>query len=387
MGRKRTPGLYKRSGFWYIDKQVGGIRLSESTGSSELEEAERYLAHRIEGIRQATVYGVRTKRTFREAATKYLLENQHKSSIGDDAMHLKHLDSFIGNLHLEQIHNGTLQPFILARQEQGRKVKTINLSLGVVRHILNLAATEWLDEYGLTWLHSPPKIKLLPLIDVRSPYPLSWEEQDKLFNQLPRHLHNMALFKVNTGCREQEVCQLRWEWEIPIPELRTSVFLIPREFIKNREDRLVILNDIAKEVIKQLRGNNSKWVFTYHGNPVTGMNNSAWKRARKEAGLMQVRVHDLKHTYGRRLRAAGVNFEDRQDLLGHKSARITTHYSSAEIQKLYEAANLVCSRSEQGLVVTLLKRMNSDMNNTTTRFRRNPTNTCEIKEYAESAIT
>ncbi len=54
------------------------------------------------------------------------------------------------------------------------------------------------------------------------------------------------------------------------------------------------------------------------------MLNSAWLRARKEVDL-QVRVHDLKHTFGRRLRAAGVSFEDRQDLLGHRLGKITTH--------------------------------------------------------------
>ncbi len=54
-------------------------------------------------------------------------------------------------------------------------------------------------------------------------------------------------------------------------------------------------------------------------------------RARTIAGLSQIRVHDLKHTFGRRLRAAGVGFEDRQDLLGHKSGRITTHYSQVEL--------------------------------------------------------
>ena len=47
---------------------------------------------------------------------------------------------------------------------------------------------------------------------------------------------------------------------------------------------------------------------------------------------------DLKHTYGRRLRAAGVSFEDRQDLLGHKSTRITTHYSAAELANLIAAS-------------------------------------------------
>ncbi len=51
-----------------------------------------------------------------------------------------------------------------------------------------------------------------------------------------------------------------------------------------------------------------------------------------------MRVHDLKHTFGRGLRAAGVSFEDRQDLLGHKSARITTHYSGPELANLIGAA-------------------------------------------------
>ncbi len=40
----------------------------------------------------------------------------------------------------------------------------------------------------------------------------------------------MALYKGNSGLREQEVVKLRWDWEIPIPELNTSVFLIPADF-------------------------------------------------------------------------------------------------------------------------------------------------------------
>ena len=58
-------------------------------------------------------------------------------------------------------------------------------------------------------------------------------------------------------------------------------------------------------------------------------------------------MHDLKHTFGRRLRAAGVSFEDRQDLLGHRSGRITTHYSGAELSKLIDAANQVCDRGTE----------------------------------------
>ena len=356
MGQKRTAGLLKRNGVWHIDKQIRGNRLCESTGESDLKQAETYLAKRTEEMRQAVVYGVRPKRSFRSAATKYLNEHQHQRRIADAAIHLKQLDPFIGGLAIEGIHMGTLRPYIDARQRAGRKTKSVNIALGIVRHILNLAASEWLDERNLTWLQSPPKIKLLRVEDARAPYPLSWEEQARLFAELPTHLARMALFKVNTGTRDKEVCNLRWEWEVPVPELETAVFIIPSQRVKNGEERLVVLNRVAKSVIDSVRGEHREYVFTYHGHSLTMMNNSAWQAARLRVGMPQVRVHDLKHTFGRRLRAAGVSFEDRQDLLGHKSGRITTHYSAAELENLLEAANKVCAvQSRKSPALVLLK--------------------------------
>ena len=79
-----------------------------------------------------------------------------------------------------------------------------------------------------------------------------------------------------------------------------------------------------------------------------------------------MRVHDLKHTFGRRLRAAGVSFEDRQDLLGHKSERITTHYSAAEIGNLIAAANKVCDveKSMHSATLTLLRSIDAGSHST-----------------------
>jgi hypothetical protein len=51
-----------------------------------------------------------------------------------------------------------------------------------------------------------------------------------------------------------------------------------------------------------------------------------------------------------------VSFEDRQDLLGHKSARITTHYSVAEISNLIDAANEVCRTASRKSPATVLLR-------------------------------
>ena len=53
-------------------------------------------------------------------------------------------------------------------------------------------------------------------------------------------------------------------------------------------------------------------------------------------------MHDLKHTFGRRLRAAGVPLEGRKVLLVHRNGDITTHYSAPELEELLETANKVC---------------------------------------------
>ena len=60
-------------------------------------------------------------------------------------------------------------------------------------------------------------------------------------------------------------------------------------------------------------------------------------------------MHDLKHTFGYRLRTAGVPFDDRQSLLGHKAAHVTTRYSAADIENLIsfakKASDLVSCKS------------------------------------------
>ena len=109
---------------------------------------------------------------------------------------------------MERIHRGVLQPYVDARREVGRSAGTINHGWKIVRRVLNLAAQEWMDDYGLT-RGAAPKVKLLPDTNKRPSYPLNWEEQTKLFQRLPDHLAQMALFAVNTGCRDGEICKLR----------------------------------------------------------------------------------------------------------------------------------------------------------------------------------
>lgn len=342
MGRPES-GIYRdKQGNWWVDKVYAGTRLRRGFGQ-DLAEARNWLIRELEQLRQAKLFGVRRKQTFDEAAAKYLLDHQDKVSIETDVYLLKRLMPFIGKLTLDQVHDGTLAPYVAKRKAEGRAHKTVNLGIALVRRILNLAARKWRDGDGRTWLEAPPMLTMLPLTGYqREPRPITWEEQRRILPLLAAHLAKMVLFDLNTGARDEVVCGLKWEHEIPIPELKVSVFNIPRESVKGRKrDRILVCNSVAQSVVESMRGKHPVYVFPYRGDRIETMNNTAWRRARREVGIADLHVHDLRHTVGMRLREAEVREETIADILWHTRPGMTAHYSVAQAAELVEALNRI----------------------------------------------
>jgi integrase len=394
MGQTRTSGIATdANGNKIVNKQVYGKTIYARLGAVSQDEAEAWLAGRIERIKLEREGGTRPRVTFREAAARYLKDCIGKVDTADIiAFHIELLDPWIGDLGVDEVYDETLEPFKLDRlkptvtttgKPKQVSLTTLNRSLEVVRRILNLCARSYRHPNRMTYLETAPLITIERNKRARKQYPLSWDEQDLLFSELPADPNRqMATFKVNTGCREQEVCRLEWAWEVQVPELKTSVFIVPGNNVKNEEDRLVVLNREARAIVDARRGIHERYVFTYRGRPgkkkplhergpgapLDCMNNGAWQSARVRAairyeekfgrsapwGLAHVRVHDLKHTFGRRLRAAGVSDETRKVLLGHKNGDITTHYSAAELAELITAVNKI-DRSLETPAITLLR--------------------------------
>lgn len=334
--QRRTPGLYRRgkAGVWYIQKRVRvgngrTIQLQETTGTSSLVEAERYLARRIEQVRAEYVFGERPTVTLVQAAARYLDENQQLRSIERSAYALARILPELGHLSLEGIHDGTVRPYVRKRL-QSVSAGTVNKELAVLKRVLSLAARSWRTEAGMTYLNVVPLLTAAQG-DSRKPYPLTTEEEVTLLAELPGHLAAMARFALQTGVRGGELCALRWDWEVEVPEIGVSVFVLPKEFAKNGEERVIVLNEVARSVIAEQRGLNPEYVFSYKGQPLARVSSSAWRKARIRAGLPRLRFHDLRHTFGHRLRAVGVSNEDRHALLGHRTGDITTHYSAPEL--------------------------------------------------------
>ncbi|MCK5615392.1 tyrosine-type recombinase/integrase [Candidatus Pacearchaeota archaeon] len=293
--------------------------------------------------------------TFNELADRHIREGI-KVSLETDEVHIKQLRPVIGDTPYDRIYRGydgkgtptKLENFLLKRAEKGLSLRTLNGAVEIINLIGNLASTQWrlrggelvLPFYNRVHKISKRQAKALTIKPPTQHPPMSWEEQTILFNEFSDRLRDLALFAVNTGLREKEICHLRWEWEQFDPESGIRFFMIPREEQKNWEHRIVILNSVAESIVLKNRGIHSRYVFSYNGERFEKINSTSFKRARiraakKRGDVRKICVHSFRVTFSTRLRAALVPEEDRKELMGHVSNRsMTAHYSLPDLSRL-----------------------------------------------------
>lgn len=368
--RTRTNGiLVDAAGERIADKIYHGQRIYRRLGIISQDAAEAWLRDRQAAIDAERAVRLRHGhgRLWADAAAKYLIECEQRKvrSLQMISRHVTDLLPYIGPLPMQDVCNDSLQPFIAERLASGAKPSTINRTLEVVRTTMIRAARVWRDD-GRPWIGTAPLIEMLDeRQQKRAPYPITWAEQTKLLTRLPPHLQDMVEFALNTGARDDNVCGLEWAWERPVPEIGRSVFVIPAEAFKSQRPHVLVLNDVAWAIVQRRRGIDDAYVFTWQpkakkGQPekkhqrVETMNNSGFQKARLAVGLAPVRVHDLRHTYGQRLRDAGVTEEDRALLLGHAVAGMSQHYAAATVARLLEAANSVLQTRDRTMVLRVV---------------------------------
>lgn len=354
MGRPTTSGIFRGKRGWEVDKVVGRDRLRHR-GAESAEAAEGWLKAELQK-RAARAAG--SQKTFDQAAAHYVVKYAEKVSLDLDIYALGLAMPFIGHLPLDQVDDVALEPFVEAMRAgkppatRPLKANTINLALDKVRRVLVLAARSW-RENGKPWLPGlPPLITPVDVDDEGPPQQLAWRAQREHLQTLPPHLACMALFDLQNGARENVVCNLRWQWEVRLPELGFSVFVVPKRYVKGRKaDRVLVCNSVAQSVVEAQRGKHPERVFVYSHphrkvpvyKPVGRMFNTAWRKWRKRSGLQGFKVHHLRHTVGMRLREAGVNETTRADVLWHSHEGQTAHYSMAQVLEIREGLELITS--------------------------------------------
>ena len=166
---------------------------------------------------------------------------------------------------------------------------------------------------------------------------LSQDEMRRLGRALSRHHENapmsVAIIRLLllTGCRSREIVTLRWkeyrDGHLHLADSKTG-------------PRMVWLSSPARTILDR-QSRTSPWVFpsTRTGKSVdlTVVGNF-WRRLRPEAGLDDVRLHDLRHTYASHAVMTGENILTVGRLLGHNDPGTTLKYMHLADDKAAEAA-------------------------------------------------
>lgn len=244
--------LYKRNKTYWVDINHNGTRIQRSTGTSEKLAAQQFHDKIKAQLWRQTKLDEKVKRTWMEAAIRWINESSHKRSLNDDKFNLRWLSPFLKDKLLEEIDRDLISKLIQAKEKTGAKVATVNRMLALIRSILNKAVNEW------EWLDKRPKIKLGQENNNRIRW-LSRSEADKLISELPEHLSDMTVFSLATGLRQNNVKSLKWE---DVDLERQHAWIHPDQAKGNRAIA-VPLNVEAMHVLKKREKMHPIYVFSY----------------------------------------------------------------------------------------------------------------------------
>lgn len=160
------------------------------------------------------------------------------------------------------------------------------------------------------------------------------EEENKKI-EMPSVLHAINLLLL-TGCRLGEILSLRWQ-EVNFE--KRCIFLSDSKTGK----RTVYLSPQAIELLKRIpREQNNPYIIIGRKNQSHLINlQKPWQRIRKKAGLDDVRIHDLRHTFASVAAANGMSLPIIGALLGHKQTQTTARYAHLVGQPLLDATEKI----------------------------------------------
>jgi integrase len=322
--------LFKRGRTWWIDFTTASgervrcsARTEDRAQAQELHDKLKADAWRVQNL------GEKPKRTWDEAALRWLSETEHKRSHHLDVLKVAWLQEHFRGRYLSELTRDLIaQVADIKRKETS--ATSANRVLALVRSILRRAALEW------EWIDKIPRIRLYPEPKRRVRW-ITPEQVHTLLAELPLHLVDMVRFSLATGLRQKNVTHLEWSQV----DLSRGVAWIYADQAKGKRDIHVTLNATAQEVLVRQVGKHPTRVFTYRGRPVNQVNTKAWHRALKRAGIENFRWHDLRHTWASWLTQQGVPLNVIQEMGAWESTEMVRRYAHLAPEQFSRHAKVV----------------------------------------------
>lgn len=265
-----------------------------------------------------------------------------KRSVRDDIGRWKHhLQPVFGAVPLNELKTQDIQR-LHDQKRLERCPATANRILALLKRALNLAVL-----WGKLEKNPVRGVKMHQENNQRHRY-LAGEELRRFLAALDEEANRTAaaLFKflLATGARRTEALTAQWcdvdlgqrQWRLP-----TS---------KNGQSRFVQLNDTALTVlVQQMAVGRGDWVFPARGGRPghLGDPKKAFARVLRKAGILEFRLHDLRHSYASMVVQSGLSLQVAQSLLGHRHQSTTARYAHLAPAQLQEAAGRVADVIER----------------------------------------
>lgn len=333
--RKDTKGTR-----WYFDFSIKGVRYKKALPhvTSKREALD------IEAKARRAVYEGKDKQAVYDAAynkpavappmptVAQFIESHYmpyskinKRSHYDDIRITQTLCDYFGEMRLDSVMAADVERFKQERRagitkyKRERSPATVNRELGVLSRILSLAV-----EAELISFNSRPRIRRLRAASGRIRY-LSTEEEARLFEAIGDdwRLAAIVTLALHTGMRRGEIFKLEWKHVDFVRKI------INVQDTKSGHDRVIPMSTVIEDMLQSLP-RTSEYVFisdTTNANFFDVKLN--WQRAKKAAGLVDFRFHDLRHTAATRMADAGADAFTIMSILGHTTFQMSARYTHA----------------------------------------------------------
>jgi integrase len=145
-----------------------------------------------------------------------------------------------------------------------------------------------------------------------------------------------------TGCRKGEILSLRWEHV----DFERQVLRLADAKEAKGKGKIIYLNPPALAVLSEIPrlSGTSLVIPSRRANAEIATIDKAWWRVRKAAGLADVRLHDLRHSFASVGAAGGLSLPMIGALLGHKHAATTARYAHLSADPLRAANDVIGAR-------------------------------------------
>jgi len=254
----------------------------------------------------------------------------------DEMILRRHIVPSLGRHCMDEVTGAAITDLLKKMDNRGYAAGTTNRVVVLLRYVFNLA-----KKWGVPGVFDNPTFGLRMAPEVCRERYLTEQEVRRLIAALDQDQNQVAAKAIRllllTGARRNEITQAKWEhvdWE-------KKTLLVPVS--KTGRPRVITLNSAAMELLRAIApiGQNP-FIFP---SPTTGRPcpslHFPWLRIRREAGLLDLRLHDLRHSFASFLVNRGASLYVVQHLLGHTQPRMTQRYAHLAPRTLGAAAEIV----------------------------------------------